>query len=171
MNADNPYAAPEAELIPTWTEPREELAARSARFAASLVDGIIGLLYGIPIIYGLGIWTYMSAGQAPPIGLTVAAGVLGFLVFMLVHGYFLKASGQTLGKKLAGIRIADLDGRLPDFGKVVLLRYLPISVVSQVPVVGTFLPMVDVLFIFRGDRRCVHDLLAGTKVVVTGVPR
>jgi len=28
------------------------------------------------------------------------------------------------------------------------------------------LPLLDVLFIFRDDRRCLHDLLAGTKVVM-----
>jgi hypothetical protein len=31
--------------------------------------------------------------------------------------------------------------------------------------VGTFLVLVDVLFIFRKDRRCVHDHIAGTRVV------
>ena len=30
---------------------------------------------------------------------------------------------------------------------------------------GQTLGLIDVLFIFRSDRRCVHDLIAGTKVV------
>jgi uncharacterized RDD family membrane protein YckC len=37
--------------------------------------------------------------------------------------------------------------------------------VALIPVIGGFLPLVDVLFIFRHDRRCIHDLLAGTNVV------
>ena len=63
------------------------------------------------------------------------------------------------------IRIADLDANLPDFGKVILLRYLPISLAALIPMVGQFFPLADVLFLFRHDRRCIHERLAGTKVV------
>jgi uncharacterized RDD family membrane protein YckC len=31
--------------------------------------------------------------------------------------------------------------------------------------VNLILPLLDALFIFRQDRRCIHDLIAGTKVV------
>jgi uncharacterized RDD family membrane protein YckC len=30
---------------------------------------------------------------------------------------------------------------------------------------GAILYLIDVLFIFRDNRRCLHDLLAGTKVI------
>ena len=86
-------------------------------------------------------------------------------MFLLIHGYLLMKHGQTVGKWLTGIRIADLDGGIPSFGRVVGLRYLPTSVASVIPVVGSIYPLVDVLFIFRSDRRCIHDLLAGTQVV------
>jgi hypothetical protein len=33
--------------------------------------------------------------------------------------------------------------------------------------VGQVLPAIDVLFIFRTNRRCVNDLIAGTKVLRT----
>ena len=46
------------------------------------------------------------------------------------------------------------------------LRYLPFWVVGQVWVIGPILSLANPLFIFREDRRCLHDLLAGTKVVV-----
>jgi uncharacterized RDD family membrane protein YckC len=42
-------------------------------------------------------------------------------------------------------------------------------VVSHVPVVHSMvvpaLTSIDALFIFRRDRRCLHDLVAGTKVI------
>ena len=46
-----------------------------------------------------------------------------------------------------------------------LLRYLPTSAVSLIPYAGSFVALLDVLFIFRRDQRCIHDHLAGTVVV------
>jgi len=37
--------------------------------------------------------------------------------------------------------------------------------ISAIPVVGSFFVLIDTLLVFRADRRCVHDLIAGTKVV------
>ena len=95
----------------------------------------------------------------------VAGGLLGFLGFVLLHGYYLKIGGQTIGKKIVGIRIADLDNNIPTLAKILGLRYLPIQVVALIPIVGVLCTLADVLFIFRQDRRCIHDLIAGTRVV------
>jgi uncharacterized RDD family membrane protein YckC len=168
MSIDNPFAPPQADMTGdedvAWGPPM--LARRLTRLAASFVDGIIGMVVAIAWMYPLGIWDYISRGQNPPLQLMVAATILGFAVFVLIHGYFLKTNGQTIGKKLLGIRISDLDGNVPSFATVILLRYLPISLVTLLPVVGNFLPLADVLFIFGSDRRCIHDLIAGTQVVV-----
>lgn len=167
MSLDNPYAAPEADLTMVKEVGSDgELAARSTRLVAAIVDSLIGAIYAIPITYFLGTWTYVSQGLTPPIGVTIAAAVFGFLAFLLIHGSFLKASGQTIGKKVTGIRIADLDGNVPDLGTIILRRYLPLSVIASIPLLGIYLPILDVLFIFRKDRRCIHDLIAGTKVLV-----
>ena len=91
--------------------------------------------------------------------------MIGFVFFLLIHGFFLKKNGQTVGKMLTGIRITDLEGKVPDFRKVILLRYLPISLVSLIPFVGPYLTLIDALLISEVTRRCLHDLLAGTKVV------
>jgi uncharacterized RDD family membrane protein YckC len=37
--------------------------------------------------------------------------------------------------------------------------------VGVLPFVGPLLSIVNVLLIFRDDRRCGHDLIAGTRVV------
>ena len=42
------------------------------------------------------------------------------------------------------------------------------QVVSMIPLVGVLLVWVDILMIFRRDRRCAHDLVAGTRVVKAG---
>jgi len=47
------------------------------------------------------------------------------------------------------------------------VRYIPIWIVGLIPGVGIALTILDALFIFRDDRRCIHDLIAGTKVITT----
>ena len=92
--------------------------------------------------------------------------VFGLAFFLLVHGYFLKENGQTVGKKVVGIRIADLYNDVPSLQTLILMRYLPIWIVTMIPLIGGMVSLVDVLFIFKDDRRCIHDIIAGTRVVV-----
>ncbi len=124
-----------------------ELAGRGERLAAAIVDGIalLFVLYGFPLI-GTG---------------------FGFTFFMLlclagIQIYLLTTSGQTIGKKLLNIRIVKYDDE-SDGGFVtnVLLRGVVNGVIGIVP----FYAIVDVLFIFRDDQRCIHDLIASTKVI------
>ncbi|HEX8299302.1 MAG TPA: RDD family protein, partial [Rubricoccaceae bacterium] len=63
------------------------------------------------------------------------------------------------------LRVVDVDGRSnAGFWRAVAIRaVIPEAVWLVVP----FSFFVDVLFIFRGDRRCLHDLLAQTVVVST----
>jgi uncharacterized RDD family membrane protein YckC len=167
MSDPNPYAPPKADLsFFKDFVPDAELARRLTRLAAAFVDGIISLAYAIPLMYLLRVWTYVTRQQEPPFLLIAASSGLSFIGFCLIHGYFLKKSGQTLGKKLTGIHITDLDGNVPNFATVILLRYLPISLVALIPGVGPWLSLIDVLSIFGEERRCVHDLIAGTKVVI-----
>ena len=70
--------------------------------------------------------------------------------------------GQTLGKKVLRIRIVKMDtGENGGFVPNVLLR----TVVNILLIIIPFYVVVDILFIFRGDRRCIHDMMAGTHVV------
>ena len=45
------------------------------------------------------------------------------------------------------------------------LRYMPWHLGSNLPFIGWLLGLVNILMIFRADRRCGHDLIAGTQVV------
>jgi uncharacterized RDD family membrane protein YckC len=53
----------------------------------------------------------------------------------------------------------------PTAVKLLGLRYVLVMLVAVIPFIGGLLGVIDFLFIFREDRRCVHDLIAGTKVV------
>jgi len=87
-------------------------------------------------------------------------------VSLAINAYLLAKDGQTVGKKLVGTRIvANADEQILSFGRVFGLRYPPLSLISQIRLVGSLFCLVNVLFIFRKDKRCIHDLIAGSKVV------
>lgn len=44
-------------------------------------------------------------------------------------------------------------------------RYVVAFVVMGISIIGQLFGLIDFLFIFRGDRRCIHDLLTDTKLV------
>jgi uncharacterized RDD family membrane protein YckC len=167
---DTPSASP---MVAPGTEPTVvaglELASRWLRLGAYLLDSIIGCLLispGFVVLMMAGIFSnpdhpnpaLLLAGFA-----TVGGGVL---ILLVVQIYLLVTRGQTLGKMLLGIKIVNFeDEENPGFVKVVLLRLFVNGLIGAVPFVGLAYSFADVLCIFREDRRCIHDLLAGTKVV------
>jgi uncharacterized RDD family membrane protein YckC len=158
---NNPYQAPTAPVAEVLDD---QVASRMDRFLGALVDTIIMMVILVPIMFMTGYWTMAANGEAG-IGTTIAYGVVGFVVFMLVQGYPLSKSAQTWGKKAVGIRIAMMDGSQPSLGTLLFKRYLPVNVAGALPIVGPMLGLVDSLLIFRSDRRCGHDLIAGTQVL------
>lgn len=146
-----------------------EPAGRWLRLGAALLDGIIG---GILVTPGFVVMT--SAGvfsnpNHPNTPLMLAGfGMLGFgfLILMGIQIYLLTTRGQTIGKKLFAIKIVNFeDETTPGFVKAFLLRSFVNGLIGSIPVLGAAYSLVDICFIFRDDRRCLHDLLAGTKVV------
>jgi uncharacterized RDD family membrane protein YckC len=163
----NPYQTPKSDLTNTDNTNSQEsgLAKRSSRLLAAIIDGIIGMLIALPFWFISGIWESIRSGVALSFSYTIAAGVYGFLGFTLIHFYFLNKNGQTIGKKFLNIKIVNLDDQLTGAMPLILKRYLPVSVISLIPILGSLLVLVDILFIYRNDKRCIHDLIAGTKVV------
>ena len=165
MSDDNLYAPPEAEVETPEYHPFN-LAGRGARLGAAIIDGIVLSLIFWPIVLSLGYWESIAAAT-----LTVSDSatilLISIAVFLIAQGFLLATRGQTIGKLLVGVRIVSVtDGKILPLPRLFLLRYLPIYVLSQVPLVGPIGNLVNVLFIFREDRRCVHDLIAGTRVVM-----
>ncbi|GAB2507055.1 hypothetical protein GCM10027084_22220 [Pseudoxanthomonas sangjuensis] len=159
----NPYQAPETAVVDPARD--DQLAGRGERLAAALLDTVIMLVLVCPVMFTTGYWQAASSGQAPGFGMQLLYGLMGFVIFVLVQGYPLSASGQTWGKRLMKIRIVDLQGEKPSFATLIAKRYLPVQVAGLVPFLGNLAALVDVLMIFRADCRCGHDLIAGTRVV------
>ena len=82
---------------------------------------------------------------------------------MLVYRY-----GQTVGKRMMGIRVVRTDGGRVAFGRFIFLRWLPLTLLGLVPLVRYFIGLVDSLLIFRASSRCLHDDIADTQVVTAG---
>ena len=166
MQDNNPYSAPSAAVADIAPAGSQELAGRGMRLAGAIIDALILLVILIPLMVVGGYFSGFMTGQQPGMGTQLMWAALGFVIFVLVQGYPLGQSGQTWGKKALKMKIVDLDGRQPSLATLIGKRYLPVQAITAVPIVGGLFGLVNVLFIFGEERRCIHDLIAGTRVVV-----
>lgn len=162
----DPYQTPVADIEVQQAPAAGGLASRWQRLGGAMIDGLIGFAVGLPVMLMLGIFEYTGKGIAPPFQLSLISAIIGFTTFSLIHGYFLKKFGQTIGKKALGIRIVGIDDAQLSLPMILFKRYLPITAISLIPVLGGLLALVDILFIFGSEKRCLHDYIAGSKVVV-----
>ena len=165
----NPYQAPASdardEPVPLFAT-NVPLATRGSRLAAAMIDGLVQLMAIVPLQLALGV--YDGFPQIKRLGAlqTAAWTIAGFAIYCALNGYLLHKSGQTIGKRVLGIRIVNHeDGQQTPLGRILFKRVLPIQVVAAVPVVGGLIALVDALLIFRKEQRCLHDQIAGTDVV------
>ncbi len=154
---------------------KKKLAPRGLRLIAFAVDlGIIWVIstFSFRFLYGSFFtidFRRIFSGDSEYLKLLFFI-LVGFtiLVYFIVNGYYLYKYGQTVGKKIIGIKITDNNGNLPGLSKTYLLRYLIPAAISAFPVFGIIFWFADALFIFGKNRKCLHDFLAETKVVFSG---
>ena len=165
--SDNPYAPPAARVGDvTIVDTEQELASRLARLGGAIVDSFISFVVLLPIGYIAGYFDTALSGVSVGLGVQLLMGLASLGVYLGLNAYLVATSGQTIGKRVVGTRVVSVvDGRILSLGRYIGLRMVPISLVGMIPVIGTFLAFIDPLLIFRADRRCAHDLIAGTKVV------
>ena len=161
------YETPTAPSEEAGTPSGPELAGRGRRLGAYLIDLIIaGIVLGVLAVLNLGISLEDLARDPMTQQMSTAGGIAYLVIFMVINGYLLVTKGQTLGKLVLGIRIVDAGSNgAATAVKILGLRYVLVMLVGAIPIIGGLLGLIDFLFIFREDRRCVHDLIAGTKVV------
>ncbi len=170
----NPYAPPQAAISAT-RESNLTLATLGQRLGAAALDGVVALVCALPMLIGLwnsGFFETPEFDAQPDVAKMEGAesyiAVSGLLMLaMFVYTLILLATrGQTIGKKLLAIRIVTFpDGANPGGVKTILLRVFVNGLIGAVPFLGSIYTLVDICFIFREDRRCIHDLIAGTQVV------
>ncbi len=152
-------------------ERKKYLASRSIRLGAWLVDAFLVSIFAVPVymlvyialagVLGLAI---LSPSEAFVLG-EITGTITVFGTYALLNGYFLVKRGQTLGKMLLRIRIVDAESKeIVSFWRVFVLRWLVWIIIALLPILSV-VALLDPFFIFRKQRRCLHDYLAGTIVV------
>jgi uncharacterized RDD family membrane protein YckC len=139
-------------------------ATRGDRFISALIDGLIGMVASIPI------FMYVDLAELAEPSFLLGLSLLGYglVLSFILHGYLLYHYGQTIGKNFMSIRIENLDDTKAELSTIYLKRILPMQVVSIIPFGGQFIAgIVNPLFIFGKEKRCVHDYIAKTKVCYT----
>jgi uncharacterized RDD family membrane protein YckC len=154
----NPYAPPTAVADTSSLDDEDILipAERGTRWWARFVDQLLWIAAAAPAAYVV-------------LVMKEQFGWILSLLFFAVMGYqwyLISTTGQTLAKKWMGIKVVKMDGSPCGFVSGVLLREVAFFGAGAIPYVGKAIGLIDSLMIFGEPRRCLHDQLAGTKVVL-----
>lgn len=137
-------------------------ASRMKRFSGAMIDGIVGIVVtvtGFVLCHVMGLPLAENPEQVNPKALVVLLtlpAVLGICQMFMVASW-----GQTIGKFCVASKIVNAKGNPPGFFQGVFLRMFVVGLMGAIP----FFSLLDVLWIFGEDRRCLHDLIAGTYVI------
>jgi len=164
----NPYAPPRA-VVRDIADPSALVTAadRGTRLGASILDGIIfGAMVYVPMMFGAIVSgaTAAATGASDPnpmAAVGVGVAVIGFIVYCWLTIMYMQRNGQSIGKKLLGIKVVRTDGSPASLGRLIGLRNVVNGLISIVPLYG----FVDALFIFGETRQCLHDRIADTVVL------
>lgn len=149
-----------------------ELAGRGTRLGAALVDGGISYVVLMVVAGWVGFEAYrsgLSSWAHENLVLIIVVGGLSclyLLVILVIQIVMLHRYGQTIGKRILNIKIVkNSTEENGGFATNFAMRALIPGVIQVIPYVGFAFGLIDILFIFRDDKRCLHDLIADTKVV------
>lgn len=168
MSAPNPYAPPQA-AVGDIADPASGVifADRATRLGAATLDGIIfsamvylplfagGLITGLRGIAGRG-----HAG-ASILGFGGLLALVGLIAWVWLTVIFVSRNGQSIAKKLLGIKVVRTDGSVASLGRIFWLRNFVNGLLAIIP----FYALIDVLMIFNDTRQCLHDRIADTIVI------
>lgn len=141
-----------------------------------LLAGAIDLLLVPLASFGLLLVTGAMEHAEAYVGLqpVIRPLLLGLAGYLLLNGWLLYRRGQTLGKacvKLATFAVTPsaASKERPAFWRLVPLRglFFPLPYLLLLyPILGllALIVVIDWAFALRADRRCLHDLVAGTRV-------
>ncbi len=151
------------------------LAGRGRRLLAVLINTAVFLLLPLGVALAVDPETFSTSATGADAdtaqasdGSLLGVGIMvaWWAVFAIASGILIAKRSQSVGKAAVGIKIVRTDGSRAGFWRIAGLRWLVMMLGSSA--IG-LLGLVDVLMIYRSDRRCLHDLIADTIVVMDGV--
>jgi uncharacterized RDD family membrane protein YckC len=163
------------------------LAERGARLLAASIDELILLAISLPMVFGAvpAIIAMVSGGTDPELldtsdvlrvmvrGPGTIITVVALIAWCVITAWLVAANGQSIGKRMVGIKVVRTDGSRASFARIFLLRNAANALPNLLPYVGWLYQLVDPLLIYQESRQCLHDKIADTIVVrcVSGEPR
>ena len=182
---NNVYQSTQVDYEPEGAD-EMELASPGKRIAAYLINGLIGSVAYIPMIWGAMSMSGSYAAamdpenpvQVEPSGF--ALGMIGLgsvliLAYLVFQAVLMSKTGQSLGKRIMKIKVVNEDGDNPGFAGTVAMREivpnLVLTVVGMIPFLGIiaqlgfWIACLVMLFLVDRDRRTLQDMIAKTYVV------
>jgi uncharacterized RDD family membrane protein YckC len=142
------------------------LAPIAKRLAAGAIDALLRAFLLMPLLSYAGILEKM---QKQELDFTAAQIFFIFMsyqgIHLLLNASLLARFGQTIGKRLMRLRVVEATGHACTLSHLFFVRWMIPQVAVNVPFIGIGVAVADVAFIFRPDRRCLHDHLASTVVI------
>jgi uncharacterized RDD family membrane protein YckC len=161
----NPYAPPQAAVLDI-ADPRlvNALAERGTRLVASILDGIIfaAMVYLPMILAAVGNGAAGEGGSGVGLAIGAFLTLVGFIAWAWLTIRYVVRNGQSIGKKLTGIKVVRTDGTPITLGRLFWLRNVVNALLGIIPLYS----VIEVLFIFAESRQCLHDKIADTIVVL-----
>ena len=135
------------------------------RVLAQLLDGVV-LMVPMLVIGGFfGLLEVLLNVHS-----SFGEGLVGLVILfccaaisLLYYSLMTSKKGQTLGKMVFNLKVVDAEGSAPSF-KSSLIRWFSYAL-SALPIYIGY-----ILAAFNGEKRALHDYLAGTRVVYKGAP-
>lgn len=173
----NYYNTPKARLENSLDIPAVA-APLVPRFLAGVLDmlllllvdaavlAVLAWLYGETLVQQMYLFFNPTTVNSLLLILTVSAiGLcLGVVIYSLLN-FALLVNGQTIGKRLFKLKIVSLIDEPLSWKDIVIKRFLPFWACLSVPYVGSILLFIDLLPCLTKRRRCLHDMIAKTRVI------
>jgi len=151
-----------------------KLGGKIERLAAFIIDELIAIICLLP----LGTTFFSALGtNDQEMMMNAISGKLEMVLFLtfvpiIIQAYLVTTRGQSIGKIVMSLRIVNAkDGTNPGFLKAFFVRRILPAPLFFLPPILLLYSVVNVLFIFRSDRRCIHDWIGRTIVVESKIDK
>jgi uncharacterized RDD family membrane protein YckC len=139
------------------------LADRGARLGASILDSFFFMLF-VYLPFFLGVFVIGANGDPEDPSAMLGGFVIalvGFVIWCWINFRSMARNGQSMAKKMVGIKVVRSDGSPASLGRLIWLRNVLNGLIAIIPAYG----IIDSLFIFAESRQCLHDKIADTIVI------